>query len=237
MHGARWLMMAGLAGCLGMAAREAAGQQAPAAPSYIGVEKRIESIRQSWTKPGARPEPNADGWNSLFNTLEQQLQAYGQATDDVGRLTALNQLYEISAALATVAWPPAAEIREELRQWLRPRVRLAWARRRLDERLESVPPSADEAAKANRSRWKAFVDNDLGGALREYDGAQTVQQRQAALKRLHAVLASLDRQNHEQPQRWQPSWELEAAMTTCSTARTSTSPPTSPRSRLSSRRT
>ncbi len=212
MHGARWLMMAGLAGCLGTIAREAAGQQAPAAPSYIGVERRIESIRQAWNQAGARPEPNADGWNSLFQSLEQQLQAYGQATDDAGRLTALNRLYEVSAALATVAWPPASELREELRQWLRPRVRLAWARRRLDERLEAVPSSADEAAKANRSRWKAFVDNDLGGALREYEGATTVQQRQGALKRLHSVLASLDRQNHEQPQRWEPSWELESAM-------------------------
>ena len=212
MLGARWLRMVVLAGSLGMTARESAGQQAPAAPTYLGVEQRIESIRQSWAKPGARSEPNADGWNSLFQMLQQQLQAYGQAADDAGRLTALNRLYEVSSALATVAWPPAAELREELRQWLRPRVRLAWARRRLDERLEAVPPSANEAAKANRSRWKAFVGNDLGGALREYDRAQTVQQRQTALKRLHAVLDSLDRQNREQSQRWEPSWELEAAM-------------------------
>jgi len=85
MQAARWLMMAGLAGCLGATAREAAGQQAPAAPTYIGVERRIESVRKAWNKPGARPEPNADGWNALFNSLEQQLQAYGRAADDAGR--------------------------------------------------------------------------------------------------------------------------------------------------------
>ena len=75
MRGARWLMVLGMLGCLGGAVREAAGQAAPAAPTYVGVERTIESIRQAWSKPGARPEPNADGWNALFNTLLEQLQA------------------------------------------------------------------------------------------------------------------------------------------------------------------
>ena len=81
--------------------------------------------------------------------------------------------------------------------------------------MPSLPPATDPAAQANRTRWVDFVQNDLGAALRDYDAAQTVQQRQAALRRLHEALASLDRQNQGQQSQgrtWQPSWELEAAM-------------------------
>jgi hypothetical protein len=215
MRGVKWLMVTGITVSLGWAGREAAGQAAPAAPTYVGVERTIESIQQAWARPGARPEPNADGWNSVFNTLLDQLRAYAQAGDDTDRLTALNRIYEISAALGTVAWPPAETLRAELREWLRPRVRLAWARRRLSETVTSLPPASDPDAQANRRRWVDFVENDLGGALRDYDAAGTVQQRQAALRRLHETLGSLDRQNQGQQSQgrtWPPSWELEAAM-------------------------
>jgi len=111
MRGARWLMVLGISGSMGWAVREAAGQAAPAPPTYIGVERTIDSIRQAWSRPGARPEPNADGWNSLFNTLLEQLQAYAGAEDEAGRLTALNRVSAIQAALETVAWPPAATLR------------------------------------------------------------------------------------------------------------------------------
>jgi hypothetical protein len=215
MRGVKWLIVLGMTASLGWAGREAAGQAAPAAPTHIGVERTIDPIRQAWTAPGARPEPNADGWNSLFNTLLEQLQSYAQAGDDTGRLTALNRIYEISAALGTVAWPPAERLRAELREWLRPRVRLAWARRRLSDTVASLPPASDPGAQANRTRWVQFVDDELGVALRDYDGAQTVQQRLVALKRLHETLASLDQQNQGQQSQgrtWPPSWELEAAM-------------------------
>ncbi len=215
MHGVKRLMVLGIIVSLSWAGREAAGQSAPAAPTYVGVERTIESIRQAWAKPGARPEPNADGWNSLFDNLLGQLRGYASAGNDTNRLTALNQIYEISAALETVAWPPAATLRAELREWLRPRVRLAWARRRLSEMVTSLPAASDPNARANRTRWVEFVENDLGGALRDYDAAGTVQQRQAALRRLHEALGSLDRQNHGQQnggRTWPPSWELEAAM-------------------------
>src|SRR4029079_11363737 len=97
------------------------------------------------------------------------------------RLTPLNRIYQMSQALGKVAWPPAYRIREELRQWLRPRVRLAWAERRLDETVRNLPPSGDSSVLANRQRWVDFVDNDLGQALAQYDGATTVVQRQEAL--------------------------------------------------------
>ncbi len=215
MRSVKWLLVMGMAGCLGWSGREAIGQAAPAPPTYVGVERTIETIRRAWSAPGARPEPNADGWNALFHTLLENLRGYAQAADDTERLTALNNVYEISAALGAVAWPPAATLREEVREWLRPRVRLAWARRRLSEAVTSLPPASDPQARANRSRWVEFVQNDLGGAMRDYDAARTVQQRVAALKRVHEVLATLDRQNQGQQSQgrpWPPSWELEAAM-------------------------
>lgn len=211
----RWLIVLGISGSMGWTVREAAAQAAPAPPTYVGVERTIASIRQGWSQPGARPEPNADGWNSLFNTLVEQLQAYAGAEDEAARLTALNRVYAIKAALETVAWPPAAPLRAELREWLRPRVRLAWARRQLSDTVESLPPAGDPTAQANRTRWVDFVRNDLGGALHAYDRARTVQQRQEALRRLHEVLANLHRQNQGQQSQgrtWAASWGLEAAM-------------------------
>src|SRR5262249_56640273 len=106
-------------------------------------------------------EPNAEGWSSRFNTLLEQLQAYAGAEDEAGRLTALNRVYEIQAALETVAWPPAATLRAEVREWLRPRARLAWARRQLSDTVESLPPASDPAAPANPAPWLRFVRNDL----------------------------------------------------------------------------
>jgi hypothetical protein len=199
---------------MGWAVRESAGQAAPAPSTSIGVERAIASIRQDWSQQQA-PEPNAAGWNRLFHTLLEQLQVYARAGDEASRLSALNRVSEIQAALETVAWPPAATLRSELNEWLRPRARLARARRQLRDTVESLAPASDPATQANRTRWLDFVRNDLGGALRAYEGAQTVQQRQEALRRLHKVLANLHHQNQGQQSQgrtWAPSWELEAAM-------------------------
>ena len=188
----------------------ATSRAAPTAPTYRGVEQTIESIRQAWSKPGAPVEPNAPGWNALFDALLSELGAYSRADNDTDRLTALNRVYEISAAMGTVPWAPAANLREEVRQWLRPRVRLAWAQRRIDETVTALPAASDPAIQANRSRWVEFVDNDLGHALRDYDAADSVAKRQTALRRIHQALRALDQQN--QGRFWQPSWELSAAV-------------------------
>src|SRR5689334_21512786 len=45
MRSVKWLMVLGMAGCLVWTDREAFGQFAPAAPTYVGLERTIESIR------------------------------------------------------------------------------------------------------------------------------------------------------------------------------------------------
>ena len=104
-----------------------------------------------------------------FDTLLADLKSYSQAGSDDDRLAALEHVYLISQALGTVSWQPAANLREELRQWLRPRVRLAWARRRLSETVQALPATSDPSILLNRQRWVDFARNELGAALHDYD--------------------------------------------------------------------
>ena len=119
-------------------------------------------------------DPNAPGWESLFTALLGDLREYSQAQSPTARLAPLSRIYQMSMALGTVDWPPAAQVREELRQWLRPRVRLAWAEQRLEQTVRNLPPTTDSQALANRQRWVEFVDHDLGQALARYGQAVTV---------------------------------------------------------------
>ena len=73
-----------------------------------------------------------------------------------------------------MSWAPAANLREELGQWLRPRLRLASARRQLNEAVKALPDSTNPNIQANRSRWVDFVQKDLAQAVRDYDAADTV---------------------------------------------------------------
>jgi hypothetical protein len=189
----------------------AAFAAAPVTPSYQGVERTIQVIRQSWASPGAAAQPNRAGWDALFDTLLADLRGYGNAQNETERLAALDPIYQISEALGTVAWKPAADLREETREWLRPRLRLAWAARRLAESVENLPPTADSSTAANRKRWVDFVRSDLGTALRDYDSAPTVAKRQLALEKIHGSLNTLSAGNRQHP--WWPSAELEAAVT------------------------
>jgi hypothetical protein len=195
-----------VATCLVIAARAAA----PVTPSYQGVERTIQTIRKSWETPGAAPQPNRPGWDALFDALLGDLRAYGNAQSETDRLAALDPIYQISEALGTAAWRPAADLREETREWLRPRLRLAWAARRLAESVEGMPPTTDPNIAANRKRWVDFVRTDLGTALRNYDTAPTVAKRQVALENIHGSLTTLSSGNRQHP--WWPSAELEAAV-------------------------
>ena len=176
----------------------AASAAAPVTPSYQGVEQKIQAIRQAWTKPGASAQPNRPGWDALFDALLADLRDYGKAEQPNDRLAALDPIYQISEALGTVAWRPAAEVREEVREWLRPRIRLAWAVRRLAETVLALPATSDPTVSANRTRWVDFVRTDLGTALREYDSAPTVAKRQSALRKIQESLGTLSAGNRAQ---------------------------------------
>jgi hypothetical protein len=203
-------VLAGVMTGIGPWTRDLARAASPAPTSYTGVEKAIASIRLGWSQPGAAAQPNAPGWNALFDAVLNDLREYSHAESSEARLAPLNRIYQISTALASVPWVPAQELREEMRKWLRPRVRLAWAQRRLDEKVRGLPPSDDTSIMANRQRWLEFVENDLGKALGKYNSADTVSQRQAGLKDVHEALRSLQSRNTEQP--WQPSWDLASAV-------------------------
>ena len=92
-------------------------------------------------------------------------QAYAQETGDGPSIKvsgfgtgALNQ--QVSGA---ILWT-VAELLDlpflalTVRQWLRPRVRLAWAQRQLAETVANFPQTADSPVQANRQRWIDFVD-------------------------------------------------------------------------------
>ena len=131
--------------------------------------------------------------------MKRDLAAYGAAQTEDERLGAIGRLYQESVALQGISWGPAAEVREGLRAWLRPRVRLAWANRRLVESVRGLRATADPAAAGNRDRWVTFVDNDLGAALRAYEAATTVRERRDGLQKVYAALVALDSGNRAPP--------------------------------------
>jgi hypothetical protein len=183
---------------------------APAAPTYVGIERTIESIRQAWAKPGAKVPPNTVGWNALFDGLLGDLRLYSKADNDADRQKALDRIDKTSEALGTVSWAPAANLREELGQWLRPRVRLASARRQLNEAVKALPESTNPNIQANRSRWVDFVQKDVAQAIRDYDAADTVAQRQTALRKLYDAVASMRQRTNDQA--WEPASEVSSAV-------------------------
>jgi hypothetical protein len=183
---------------------------APSATSYFGVEQTITKIQDAWSQEGARPQPHAAGWNAFFDSLRGAFQAYSKAQTSSEQLRVLDRLYRFSVALRGITWKPAVEVREELRAWLRPRVRLAWAQRRLVDAVRGMPPTTAADVRANRARWIQFTSDDLGTALRSYEAAATVAQHQEALKRIQTALDSLESGNTAHP--WAPALAIQEAL-------------------------
>jgi len=183
---------------------------APAAPSYLSIERTIDRVRADWAKPGAPAQRNAEAWGGFFDAVKRDLGAYGTAQTEADRLQTLGRLYQESVALQGLGWAPAVEVREGLRAWLRPRVRLAWAGRRLTDSVRGLGATPNPLARGNRDRWVTFVDNDLGAALRGCEGATTVRERRDALHKVYAALVALDAGNRSYP--WGPSLTLKAAL-------------------------
>ena len=185
---------------------------APPTPSYIAVDRGIADIRARWAQPGAVADPNAPGWNAFFDAITNDLRAYSNAQSEDDRLRALGRLYQMWGALNAVSWEPIVPVRDGLRNWLTPRVTLAWAVRSVTEAVRGLPTAADPNAAANRERWLQFVGNDLGGALRSYESAESVGNRLQALRRLNAALGSLKQGNSAAV--WGPAASLQKALAT-----------------------
>jgi hypothetical protein len=172
-------------GILGPAAADrVVAQTAPAAPSYAAAVKAIDSIRESWS---AVAPAEAPGWYTFFDTVRRELQEYASAKTWADRLAAAERVAGEAAKLDAVAfWTPAAELRAALLDWATPRLRLTRAERQLSQIL-----AAAGQGDPNGRDWSTFVDEKLGGPLRDFEAAPTVQARQEACTRLHAAVEAL----------------------------------------------
>jgi len=182
---------------------------AKAAKSYHAITRAITEATRPWDQPDATAPATAPGWRVFFEALKADLETYSTATTSNARLGALGRLYEMNRALAGVAWAPAVPVRSALNEWLYPRVRIAWAERRLMDFIDAHRADSPGSTEHSAS-WKRFVDDDLVAALAAYEASKTVQGRRTALKRLTAVLASLRQTN--QVVAWPVSTELQAAV-------------------------
>ncbi|MBX6312738.1 MAG: hypothetical protein IRY99_07460 [Isosphaeraceae bacterium] len=183
---------------------------APAAPSFSGVQQVIEQIRADWQKRGENAPKQAPGWNAYFDALLAELRNYETARTETDKIRSLDRLYRFYVALKGHSWKPAVALQLELRNWLRPRVALAWAVRRLEEAVRGLPPTPDPTTRAHREGWLHFVDEGLGKALRDYEAARTVVQRREALKRVYGALHAINQRIAARP--WTPSMTLKAAL-------------------------
>ncbi len=181
---------------------------AKATPSYHSVTRAIAEATGPWDAPGAVAPEAAVGWRTFFDALKGEMATYGAATTEDDRLRSLTRIRNMNVALGSSGWAPAARVRSALGEWLAPRVRLAWAERRLVEyaRVNGVA----SAASADHARlWEKFVGDDLGSALAAYEGARTVQARRSGLRRMGKVLAALRQANRAVA--WPYAYELQAA--------------------------
>ena len=183
---------------------------APAARSYLAVEKAIDKVRADWAKPGVPAEPNADAWNLYLDAIKRDLSAYAGAPNEAERRRALDHLYKEWSTLNSFGWKTGEPVRDELAEWLRPRVILAWGTKGVVDAVSGLPETADATLKGNRDRWVKFVDNGLNSALHDYESAPTVAQKHAALVRLYGSLNALDQGNKTAA--WSPSVSLQSSL-------------------------
>jgi hypothetical protein len=182
---------------------------AKAPTSYQAVTRAITEVTRPWEAAGIAPPAEAPGWLAFFDALKGELARYSSTTANHDKLVSLGRIHQMDLALWGVAWEPVLKVRTALDDWLTPRVRLAWAERRLTDFVEAH--RGDSPGSTEHSlQWKRFVDDDLGTALAAYDEAKTVQARRAALKKLTGVLGSLRKTN--QSASWTYSTELQQAV-------------------------
>jgi hypothetical protein len=182
---------------------------AAAPPTYVNVQRSIEAMRQAGPGAGGNAASSADGANALGDSLLQDLSSCCKAASLMERQQALERLDEKARALGSLVASTNASLYQNLQRWLEPRLRLSRAMRKITDLAGEPAAGTDASGEQNRGHWLEFVDKVLGRAVREYDAAQLVPERQAALDRIHGALHTLSRHNQTYP--WGPSYELQAA--------------------------
>jgi hypothetical protein len=182
---------------------------ASAPPTYFNVERSIEALRQGRSGTAKDSAAPAGGGNALLDSVLADLRACCKAATLTERREALERLDQRVAALNSLAGHPGAPLQRDLERWLQPRLRLSRAMRQLTDLVAAPVAGTDPKGEANRSHWVEFVDGTLGKAVRDYDAAETVAQREAALERIEGALETLKRNNQSYP--WGPAYDLHAA--------------------------
>jgi hypothetical protein len=174
------------------------------------VEATIQRIREDWKKSQGPQDAGTAPWEDHFNNIQQHLSAYSAARTEGERLRALDRLWEIAHALASVPGSPSHELRAALSDWMRPRVSLAWAVRRMEDTILGLPQAPNPTIQEYRDFWLGLIRDDLSAALRDYEGATRAADRLDALRRVRKALDTVARSNRET--RWEPNRALEVAL-------------------------
>ena len=196
--------------CLAGLCRRWRREPRPRRRAIRSATNSIETIRQSWSVPGARPQPNAAGWDALFDALLNDLKRLRQSDIRSRSTGSARAIQQISSELAAFHGRPPRHCVKRSGSGFAPvssgRGDSASSRHGRGHAAQLRPD-----VQANRSRWVDFAENELGNALRDYDarpdGSHTAV---AALRQIHASLDILDRLNQNRP--WWPSRELESAV-------------------------
>lgn len=196
---ARWVAL--VAACLGIGLGAA-----PATPSYQGINRLIQKVETDWKALTPEQNPHGAGWLQYFDKVRTELRQFSSSADPEQRVAALKRLYNLSNALRSSGWDQARKLHAELREWLRPRVALAWAEYRVLEALQGLP----EAESEKRAKWQSYIDDVFRPSLHEFEAAATVINRLTARERLHAALQALQKNNQTRP--WSRSLALQSAV-------------------------
>ena len=148
MRGMERLRLIKRAGLCGIIVRDSGSRARRAELPGSGTDDRQHS--PIVVEPRGSTATQPCGMGSLFDALLGDLKAYAKAESESDRLESLDRIYQISNVLGTVPWSPAATLREEIRQWLRPRLRVASATRQLSDTVTALPATTDPNVQSNR---------------------------------------------------------------------------------------